>query len=71
MDAKKNRGVGKSDAQDSHRMAMAALPLPVEKQRRPRLNEGIRQGLRIPVTARDSLAKDRTFGQCLECFGTQ
>lgn len=60
MDAKKNRGVGKSDALDSHRMAMAVLPLPVEKLRRPRLNEGIRQGLRILVTARDSMSKDRT-----------
>lgn len=60
MDAKKNRGIGKTDALDSHRMAMAVLPLPVEKLRRPRLNEGIRQGLRILVTARDSMAKDRT-----------
>ena len=60
MDAKKNRGVGKTDALDSHRMAMAVLPLPVEKLRRPRLNEGIRQGLRILVTARESMSKDRT-----------
>ncbi|GAA1890722.1 IS110 family transposase [Paeniglutamicibacter psychrophenolicus] len=60
MDAKKNRGVGKTDALDSHRMAMAVLPLPVEKLRRPRLNEGIRQGLRILVTARESMTKDRT-----------
>lgn len=60
MDAKKNRGVGKSDSLDSHRMAMAVLPLPVEKLRRPRLNEGIRQGLRILVTARESMSKDRT-----------
>lgn len=60
MDAKKNRGVGKTDELDSRRMAMAVLPLPVEKLRRPRLNEGIRQGLRILVTARESMAKDRT-----------
>ncbi|MGB9036711.1 MAG: IS110 family transposase [Paeniglutamicibacter sp.] len=60
MDAKKNRGVGKSDALDSHRMALAVLPLPVEKLRRPRLNEGIRQGLRILVTARESMSNDRT-----------
>lgn len=60
MDAKKNRGVGKTDALDSHRMAMAVLPLPVEKLRRPRLNEGIRQGLRILVTARESMTKGRT-----------
>ncbi|GAA5226900.1 hypothetical protein GCM10025778_14330 [Paeniglutamicibacter antarcticus] len=60
MDAKKNRGVGKSDALDSHRMAMGVLPLAVERLRRPRLNEGIRQGLRILVTARESMTKDRT-----------
>ncbi|MGO4587201.1 IS110 family transposase [Arthrobacter sp. 2RAF6] len=60
MDAKKNRGVGKTDALDAHRMAIAVLPLPVEKLRRPRLNEGIRQGLRILVTARESISKDRT-----------
>jgi transposase len=60
MDAKKNRGAGKTDALDAHRMAMAALPLPVEKLCRPRVNEGIRQGLRILVTARESMSKDRT-----------
>ncbi|MFJ2145350.1 IS110 family transposase [Glutamicibacter sp. NPDC087831] len=60
MDAKKNRGVGRSDALDSHRMAMAVLPLTVENLRRPRLNEGIRQGLRILVTARESMSKGRT-----------
>lgn len=60
MDAKSRRGVGKSDALDSHRIAMAVLPLPVERLRRPRLNEGIRQGLQILVTARESLSRDRT-----------
>ncbi|WP_026533725.1 IS110 family transposase [Arthrobacter sp. H14] len=60
MEAKKNHGVGKTDALDAHRMAMAVLPLPVEKLRRPRLNEGIRQGLRILVTARESMTKGRT-----------
>lgn len=58
MDAKKNRGVGKSDFLDARRISMATLPLPVEKRRRPRLNEGIRQGLRILVTARESMSKE-------------
>src|SRR5699024_1366191 len=40
MDAKQRRGVGKSDAVDAHCIASAALPLPVEKLRRPRLNDG-------------------------------
>ncbi|HEY1154733.1 MAG TPA: transposase, partial [Arthrobacter sp.] len=53
-------GVGKSDALDAHRMVMAVLSLRVEKLRRPRLNDGIRQGLRILVTARESMAKGRT-----------
>ncbi len=60
MSKKQNRGVGKTDVLDAHRMAMASLPLPVDKLRHPRLNEGIRQGLRILVTARSSMAKDRT-----------
>lgn len=60
MDARSRRGTGKTDAIDARRMAMAVLPLPVEKLRRPRLNEGIRQGLRILVTARESMARDRT-----------
>lgn len=60
MDAKKNRGIGKSDVLDAHRLARAVLPLPVEKLRHPRMNEGIRQGLRILVTARESISKGRT-----------
>ncbi|GAA1416370.1 IS110 family transposase [Glutamicibacter uratoxydans] len=60
MSKKQNRGVGKTDSLDAHRMAMASLPLPVDKLRLPRLHEGIRQGLRILVTARSSMAKDRT-----------
>lgn len=53
-------GVGKSDALDAHRIAMAVLPLPVEKLRRPRLHDGIRQGVRILVTARAAMSKDHT-----------
>ena len=60
MSKKQNHGVGKTDALDAHRMAAASLPLPVNKLRHPRLNEGIRQALRILVTARSSMAKDRT-----------
>ncbi len=60
MDAKKRRGVGKSDALDAHRIAAAALPLPLEKLRRPRVNDGVRQALRILVTARDAMSTERT-----------
>lgn len=59
MDKKDNRGIGKSDSLDSHRIAMATLPVEVEQLRRPRFNEGIRQGLRILTTSRTSMSKDR------------
>jgi len=60
MDAKQHRGVGKSDTLDAHRIATAALPLPVDKLRRPRLNDGVRQAIRILVTAREAMTTDRT-----------
>ncbi|NKX53296.1 IS110 family transposase [Arthrobacter mobilis] len=60
MDARKRRGVGKSDALDAHRIAATVLPLPVEKLRRPRLNDGLRQGMRILTTARGTMSADRT-----------
>lgn len=60
MDAKQRYGVGKSDALDAHRIAAAALPLPVDKLRRPRLSDGVRQAIRILVTARDSMTTART-----------
>lgn len=60
MDTKRNCGVGKSDTLDAQRIAMATLPIAVDQLRRPRVNEGIRQGLRILVAARNSMAKDRT-----------
>jgi transposase len=60
MDAKKRRGVGKSDALDARQIAAAALSLPLEKLRRPRVNEGVRQALRILTTARDAMTTERT-----------
>jgi transposase len=60
MDARKRRGVGKTDALDAHQIAISTLPLPVDKLRRPRLHDGIRQGVRILITARGSMSKDRT-----------
>src|SRR5699024_10938364 len=60
MDATQHRGVGKSDDLDAHRIAAAALPFPVDKVRRPRLNNGVRQAIRILVAARDAMTTDRT-----------
>ncbi|MDQ0677794.1 hypothetical protein QFZ30_001176 [Arthrobacter pascens] len=60
MDARKRRGVGKSHALDAHQVAVMVLPLPVEKRRRPRLNDGLRQGTRILTTALSTMSADRT-----------
>lgn len=60
MDAKSRRGVGKTDSLDSQRITRAVLALPIEKSIIPHLFEGIRQGLRILTTARDSMTKDKT-----------
>jgi hypothetical protein len=60
MDAGRRRGVGKSDALDAHQIAASTLGLPVQKLLRPRSNDGIRQSVRILVTARDPMSKDRT-----------
>jgi transposase len=60
MEAKNRHGVGKSDTIDARHIAAAALPLPQEKLRRPRLNGGVRQALRILLTARDAMSTERT-----------
>lgn len=60
MSTKLRHGVGKSDELDAHRIAAAALPLAQDKLRLPRLNEGIRHGVQILVTARSSMTRDRT-----------
>lgn len=60
MDAKHHRGVDKSDVLDARHIAAAALPLPVNKLHRPRLNDGVRQAIHILVTPRDSMTPDRT-----------
>lgn len=60
MDTRQHRGVGKSDVLDAHRIAAAALPLHLDKLRRPRLNDGVRQAIQILVTARNAMTQDRT-----------
>jgi hypothetical protein len=60
MDAKKRCGVGKSDALDARQIAAAALSLPLEKLRRARVNDGVRQALGILITARDAMSTERT-----------
>jgi len=59
INARTNRGVGKSDQLDAHRIATAVLPLQAGQLRQPRLNEGVRAALRVLV-ARESMTVERT-----------
>lgn len=60
VDSQHRTGVGKTDELDSARIARAALGLPVDKLRRPRLGKGIRQAIRILVASGELLAGERT-----------
>ncbi len=60
MSARANRGVGKSDPLDAHRIAAAVLPLEIAELRRPRRDEGVRAALRVLVAARDHMTAERT-----------
>lgn len=60
MDARGNRGVGKSDPLDARRIAAAVLPLEVDHLRIPRRDEGVRAALRVLVAARDQMTTERT-----------
>lgn len=60
MDARGNRGVGKSDPLDARRIAAAVLPLPLDRLRTPRKDDGLRAALRVLVSARDQMTTERT-----------
>ena len=60
MNAKNHHGLGKSDPLDAARIGTAVLNLKEEQLRRPRLSDGIRAALRVLVSARDSMTKERT-----------
>lgn len=60
MDARGNRGVGKSDPLDARRIAAAVLPLAVDRLRTPRQDDGLRAALRVLVSARDQMTTERT-----------
>lgn len=60
MNTRANRGVGKSDPLDAHRIAAAVLPLDRDQLRRPRMADGVRAALRVLVTARDHMTSERT-----------
>lgn len=60
MNARANRGVGKSDLLDAHRIAQAVLPLDITRLRRPRADDGARAALRVLITSRDHISTERT-----------
>lgn len=60
MNARANRGVGKSDLLDARRIAQAVLPLPDAQLRLPRSDDGPRAALRVLVASRDHISNERT-----------
>ncbi len=60
MNARANRGLGKSDPLDARRIAQAVLPLEVAELRTPRADNGERAAARVLITSRDHMSTERT-----------
>lgn len=60
MNARANRVLGKDDVLDATRIAAAVLPLEISRLRRPRADAGQRAALRVLLTARDHMTRERT-----------
>jgi transposase len=60
MNARANRGIGKSDPLDARRIAAAALPLHETQLREPRADEGIRAAVKVLLASRDHMSTERT-----------
>lgn len=60
MSNKTRRGIGKTDPIDAFRIATTVLPLATDRLRKPRTNDGIHAALKVLLTARDELARERT-----------
>ncbi len=60
MNARANRGVGKSDPLDARRIAGSVLALETDQLRHPRKDDGVRAALRVLVAARDMMTTERT-----------
>ncbi|MCL2091307.1 MAG: IS110 family transposase [Micrococcales bacterium] len=54
------RPCGRSDPLDARRIAAAALVTPHDQLRRPRADDGVRAAVQVLLTARDSMARERT-----------
>lgn len=60
MDPKNHHGLGKSDPLDAARIGESVLNLKKDQLRRPRLGDGVRQALRVLISARESMTAERT-----------
>lgn len=60
MNARANRGIGKSDPLDAHRIAATVLPLETADLRHPRRDDGEPAALRVLLAARDHMTSERT-----------
>lgn len=60
VDSQHRYGSGKTDYMDSFQMARTAAGLPVDKLRRPRQGNGVRQAVKILVASRELMTRERT-----------
>ena len=60
MNARANRGIGKSDPLDARRIAAAALPLHDTQLREPRADDGVRAAIKVLLASRDHMSTERT-----------
>lgn len=60
MNARANRGIGKSDPLDARRIAAAALPLQDSHLREPRADDGVRAAVKVLLASRDHMSTERT-----------
>jgi transposase len=60
MNARANRGIGKSDPLDARRIAQSVLAVDMAMLRRPRADDGVRAAVRVLVASRDHISAERT-----------
>jgi len=60
MNARANRGIGKSDPLDARRIAAAVLPLDEMQLRDPRVDNGVRAAVKVLLASRDHMSTERT-----------
>jgi transposase len=60
MNARANRGIGKSDPLDARRIARAILTVDTTQLRHPRADGGVRAAVRVLLSSRDHMSTERT-----------